>query len=664
MKKITFILFIFSFTVSFSQNITVNETFTPQQLVQDILVNSGCVTVSNFSASGGNFGTGELSYGYFNANGSIFPFQEGILLTTGKLNSVVGPNSNFSDDGNGTSWIGDSDLNTALGLSNTFNASVLEFDFVPNANNISFEYIFASEQYLLNPSSGQCNFTDGFAFLLKEASATTYQNLALIPNTATPVRVNTVRGSGTICPPANEAYFDAFNTGSYPTTYDGQTKVLTAQSVVTPGTSYHIKIVIADEGNGRFDSGIFLRAGSFISEKDLGINRLIANGNPLCNNETLTLNATQASATSYQWFQNGNLIIGENNPTYTISSAGNYSVKININASCTLTGSIEIEYAPNLIIADNNFEICDTNIDGLAPFDLATIQTQIFSNLPTNFTVGLFDSTTSTTPLPSSYTNTTPFQQIIYARITTIQNCYGNIPITLNVNIFPETFNDENIGICNNTATNISAPNGFSSYSWNTNPIQTSQNITLSNAGTYIVTITNAAGCTKTKTFTVVNSEIATITNIDVTDFNEALIATISVTGNGNYEYSLDGITYQDNPVFNLSDSGEYTIYVNDKNNCGVVFETFYALHYPKFFTPNGDNYNDTWQIKNLDKKGLENSIIYIFDRFGKLVKQINPSGTGWNGTFNGNQLSSSDYWFVLELTNGKTIKGHFTLKR
>ena len=433
---------------------------------------------------------------------------------------------------------------------------------------------------------------------------------------------------------------------------------------MTPGTSYHIKIVIADEGNGRFDSGIFLRAGSFISEKDLGINRLIATGNPLCNNETLTLNATQASATSYQWFQNGNLIIGENNPTYTISSAGNYSVKININASCTLTGSIEIEYAPNLIIADNNFEICDTNIDGLAPFDLATIQTQIFSNLPTNFTVGLFDSTTSTTPLPSSYTNTTPFQQIIYARITTIQNCYGNIPITLNVNIFPETFNDENIGICNNTATNISAPNGFSSYSWNTNPIQTSQNITVSIAGTYIVTITNAAGCTKTKTFTVVNSEIATITNIDVTDFNEALIATISVTGNGNYEYSLDGITYQDNPVFNLSDSGEYTIYVNDKNNCGVVFETFYALHYPKFFTPNGDNYNDTWQIKNLDKKGLENSIIYIFDRFGKLVKQINPSGTGWNGTFNGNQLSSSDYWFVLELTNGKTIKGHFTLKR
>jgi gliding motility-associated-like protein len=664
MKKIIFILFTLSFTVSFSQNITVNETFTPQQLIENILVNSGCVSVSNFSASGGNFGAGQLSYGYFNANGSAFPFQEGIVLSTGKINSAVGPNSNFSDDGNGIGWTGDSDLNAALGLSNTFNASVLEFDFVPNANNISFEYIFSSEQYLLNPSSGQCNFTDGFAFLLKEATATSYQNLALIPGTTTPVRVNTVRGSGTICPPANEAYFDAFNTGSYPTSYDGQTKVLTAQSVVTPGTLYHIKLVIADEGNGRFDSGIFLRAGSFISEKDLGADRLIATGNPLCNNEVLTLNATQAGATGYQWFQNGNPVGTTNSPTFNVTSAGTYSVEININTSCTLNGEIEIEYAPNLSIVDSSFDVCDTNTDGLASFNLATIQSQIFNSLPTNFTIGLFDSTTSTTPLPSSYTNTTPFQQIIYARITNIQNCYGNIPITLNVNVFPETFNDENIGICNNTPTNISAPSGFAGYSWNTNPVQTSQTIMITNAGTYVVTITNAIGCTKTKTFTVVNSEVATITNIDVTDFNEELIATISVIGNGDYEYSLDGNTFQSSPVFNLLDSGEYTVYVNDKNNCGVVFETFYALNYPKFFTPNGDNYNDTWQIKNLDKKGLENSIIYIFDRFGKLVKQIKAGGTGWNGTFNGNQLSSSDYWFVLELTNGKNVKGHFSLKR
>ena len=117
MKKIIFILFILSFTVSFSQNITVNESFTPQQLVEK-LVNSGCVTINNFSASGGNFGSGELSYGYFNANGSSFPFAEGIILSTGRVNSAVGPNTNFSDDGNGIGWTGDSDLNTALSFKN------------------------------------------------------------------------------------------------------------------------------------------------------------------------------------------------------------------------------------------------------------------------------------------------------------------------------------------------------------------------------------------------------------------------------------------------------------------------------------------------------------------------------------------------------------------
>ena len=168
MKKIILIFFGLLFNVGVSQNITINQTFTAQQLIENILVNSGCVSVSNFSATGGNFSAGELSFGYFNANGSVFPFQEGIVLSTGKLSSVVGPNTNFSDSGIGMGWNGDSDLNTALSLTNTFNATVLEFDFIPNANTISFDYIFASEQYLLNPTANQCNYTDGFAFYLKK----------------------------------------------------------------------------------------------------------------------------------------------------------------------------------------------------------------------------------------------------------------------------------------------------------------------------------------------------------------------------------------------------------------------------------------------------------------------------------------------------------------
>jgi gliding motility-associated-like protein len=662
MKKIILIFFGVLFNVSVSQNITVNQTFTAQQLIENILVNSGCVSVSNFSASGGNFSAGEMSFGYFNANGSVFPFQEGIVLSTGKLSSVIGPNTNFSDSGIGMGWNGDSDLNTALSLTNTFNATVLEFDFIPNANTISFDYIFASEQYLLNPTANQCNYTDGFAFLLKEATATSYQNLALVPGTTIPVRVNTVRGSGTICPAANQTYFDAFNTGTYPTTYDGQTKILTAQAAVIPGTLYHIKLVIADEGNARFDSGIFLKAGSFVSEKDLGPNRLLATGNSLCPNETLILNATQAGATSYQWFKNGNPV-GTNSATYDVTSAGTYKVEINVNTTCVITGSIEIEYAPNITTSTTSFTACDTNSDGFADFDLNAIKTQIFNNLPNNYSVALFDSPTGTSALPANFTNTTLNQQIIYARIVSLENCYSNIPITLNVLSSGGILTTELINICNNSTTTISAPTGFSTYSWNTLPIQNSQTISISNEGNYIVTLTSANGCTNTKTYTVINSELATITSIEVNDFEENLTALITITGNGNYTYSIDGVNFQNTPFFNLPEPGEYRIYVKEEH-CGTISDTFFAISYPKFFTPNGDAFNDIWHIKNLDKKGLENSKIYIFDRFGKLIKEINKTNTSWDGTFDNQKLPSTDYWFVIEVSNGKIIKGHFSLKR
>ena len=662
MKKIIFIFFGVLFNVGVSQNITVNQTFTAQQLIENILVNSGCVSVSNFSATGGNFSAGEMSFGYFNANGSVFPFQEGIVLSTGKLSSVIGPNTNFSDSGIGMGWNGDTDLNTALSLSNTFNATVLEFDFIPNANTVSFDYIFASEQYLLNPASNQCNYTDGFAFLLKEATASTYQNLALIPNTTIPVRVNTVRGSGTICPAANEAYFDAFNSGNYPTTYDGQTKILTAQAAVIPGTLYHIKLVIADEGNARFDSGIFLKAGSFVSEKDLGPNRLLSSGNSLCPNETLILNATQAGATNYKWFKNGNQV-GTNSATYDVTSAGTYSVEININTTCVITGSIEIEYAPNITTSTTSFTACDTNSDGFADFDLNAIKTQIFNNLPNNYSVALFDSPSGTTTLPANFTNTTLNQQIIYARIVSLENCYSNIPITLNVLSSGGILTTELINICNNSTTTISAPSGFSTYSWNTLPVQNSQTISISNEGNYIVTLTSANGCINTKTYTVINSELATITSIEVNDFEENLTALITITGNGSYTYSIDGVNFQNTPFFNLPEPGEYRIYVKEEQ-CGTISDTFFAISYPKFFTPNGDTFNDIWQIKNLDKKGLENSKIYIFDRFGKLIKEINKTNTNWDGTFDNQKLPSTDYWFVIEVSNGKIIKGHFSLKR
>ena len=667
-NTIFILVFLCGFISNYAQNITVDEGFTPQYLVNDVLINSSCANVLNVSVSGGNFASGEKSFGYFDATGTSFPFQNGIVLSTGKIVNAQGPNTSLSDDGGNMGWNGDPDLNQALGLSNTFNATVLEFDFIPLGNRISFDYIFSSEQYLSNPMSNQCNFTDGFAFLLRRNGETNYQNLAVVPNTNIPVKVNTVRGSGTICPAANETYFDAFNGTVHPTNFNGQTKVLTAQSDVIPGETYHIKLVIADEGNHRFDSAIFLGGGSFNFGIDIGDDRLIATGNPLCPNETLAVDATQIGATSYQWYKDTNLIPGATNATYNITSAGDYLVEINYGPTCQTTGAIKIEYAETLIVNQNTFTECDadTNQDGKTVFDLNNIKNQLFTNLPANYVVSFFDLTTSTTALPTNYTNTTPFTQTIYARIMNIQGCYSDYPVNLRVNTFDDILVDETIGLCENESLILNAGSGFTSYEWNTNPPQFTQQITVNSGGIYEVTVTNALNCSKTKTFTIEASGIGTIEEIVINDFQENNSATIEIspTSLGDYEYSLDGINYQNSNVFSNLLAGEYTVYVQDKKGCGITLETFYILDYPRYFTPNNDGYNDAWNIKNLERRGLENSLITIYDRYGKLLKQLIGNSSGWNGTFNNEVLPAADYWFTIELTNGKTVKGHFSLIR
>lgn len=662
--SILFIFFGLAFQHGNAQYISVDENFTAQQLVQDKLINSPCANVFNVTVSGGNFTTGEKSYGYFDATGTSFPFQNGIILSTGKINNAPGPNSFVSDDGNGMGWNGDADLNQALNINNSINATVLEFDFIPLGSTISFDYIFSSEEY---HGTATCQYSDGFAFLLKEVSATTYQNLAVIPGTTIPVKVTTVHPaiSGG-CPAQNEQYFDAFNDINHPTNFNGQTKVLTAQSDVIPGETYHIKLVIADEGNYRYDSAIFLGGGSFNFGIDLGNDRLIANGTALCPSQNLLLNATQSSAISYQWFQNNIAIVGETNPTYLVTSAGNYSVKINYGGNCETTGTITVEYATNLIVDQTRFQKCDidANQDGITEFNLTEIIPNLFTNLPSSYTVSFFTQNTSTSALPSIFTNTIPYQQTIYARITNVQGCYSDYPIDLIVNTFPAIITHEEVGLCENTLTILDAGSGFTSYTWNTTPVQNTQTITVTNPGNYSVILTNAANCSKTKTFTVTPSGIATINNIIINDFSENNSVTVDYSGISTYVFSLDGTNYQSDPTFTNLIEGVYTVYVKDTKGCGIVPATFYILDYPKFFTPNGDGINDFWSIKNLNKRNLQNSTIEIFDRYGKLIHQINARNQVWDGTFNGANLPSSDYWFQMKLTDGKIIKGHFSLKR
>jgi gliding motility-associated-like protein len=338
--------------------------------------------------------------------------------------------------------------------------------------------------------------------------------------------------------------------------------------------------------------------------------------------------------------------------------------------NCANYAQVNLVIANNTIAPQNPVSICDgdTTQDGLYQFDLnAQVTPQVLTGLPAGMIAEYYlnstDAISQKNPLSNIFKNTIANQQIIQARIVNGPDCYGIIPITLVVNTFsPPNFQDETTSLCSGLKTDLSVVSGFSSYLWNTG--ETTELITVSSPGNYSVKVSNTNGCEAVKKFTVTSSGIATITGAKVTDFagNENSVL-IEYTGIGNYEFSLEGSYFQDNPMFTGIAPGNYLAYAKDKNGCGLSLPfAIYVLDYPRFFTPNGDGYNDVWNIKNLEL--FPKATITIYNRFGKLLQEINAINPSWNGTYQENELPSDDYWFNLNFGDGKIIKGHFSLKR
>lgn len=289
------LLWFYCFNVQLqAQAIAIDDTKNALELI-DILTNSNsCMGINNENVSGDLFTTGKNSYASFTNSAANFPFQSGIILSTWSSLYSAGPfvrEPSSGPNSGSTNWLGDSDLNQALNINST-NATFLEFDFIPLTNTISFNYFFASNEY---QDDFPCRYSDGFAFLIKENGSTDpYQNLAVIPNTTTPISSTSIHpaisyttstGEVKSCTANNESYFGQFNNGlanTSPINYAGQTKVFTAQTNVIAGNSYRIKLVIGDDATKYFDSAIFIEAASFQSKIELGINKLLATNNAIC----------------------------------------------------------------------------------------------------------------------------------------------------------------------------------------------------------------------------------------------------------------------------------------------------------------------------------------------------------------------------------------------
>jgi gliding motility-associated-like protein len=201
----------------------------------------------------------------------------------------------------------------------------------------------------------------------------------------------------------------------------------------------------------------------------------------------------------------------------------------------------------------------------------------------------------------------------------------------------------------------IGGSNAFT-YLWSTGA--TSPSITVNQGGTYFVDVNSSDGCIGNKSFTVTTFNQPIIDEILV-DFEKATILTLN---QGNFLYSIDGINYVSTNVFYITNGGYYVAYVKDLNGCGIVTKPFVFLSIPAFFTPNGDGKNDVWKVEGLNFIG--SARVTIYDKYGKLIADLNEK-QAWNGTYNGHQLPSTDYWYVITMPQTNQIfKGHFSLKR
>ncbi|RXR21831.1 choice-of-anchor L domain-containing protein [Flavobacterium stagni] len=469
MKKIITIAYLFTCLFATSQSITVSTNqYTVPQLVNNVLFGNSTTNCANGNITNVSWRTGSNyndvnGIGYFTNTNPNFPFSSGVILSTGNAVFAAGPNNSTLSNGSSL-WTGDSDLYNYInglgidpGLLNFNNASVIEFDFQPYSSQFAFDFLFVSEEY----GTFQCTFSDAFAFFLKDITAGTPPvNLALVPNTSTPISVVTVRDSqyNSSCNSVNPQYFANYYSQTFqstsPINFNGQTTALTAASSVDPTHTYHIKLVIADRNDNSYDSAVFLKAGSFSS----GIGNLIVNNQnsistyQRCPNEVVTLQTGTVTIpnVTYTWYQNGAALPAITSTTLAATEAGIYSLVLSGANGCTISSN-------TLTITDTPFGPISeplnlTSVTGI--FDLTSNIPELLNLVsnPNDYNVTFYEGGSNGINYNGLINNPTQYagvnNQLIYALIDNT-NCNQIKSFILNPTTGPS--NDPCIGAINLT---------------------------------------------------------------------------------------------------------------------------------------------------------------------------------------------------------------------
>jgi PKD repeat protein len=295
----------------------INQLPNVVQSIQNIMFGS-CVDVSNISFNGSS----EAAIGYFSDSTSSIGFDYGLLLTTGNIMNAVGPNT-LSGAGTSLNMPGDPMLDALIPGYISFDAVSINFDFTPQADTlVACEFVFASEEY---PEFVGSNFNDVFGFFINGPGTNGWQNIAYIPETPIPVTINNV----------NQASFPQYyvnNTPGLLLQYDAYTTPIRLEFPVQANQTYQFRIVIGDAGDGVFDSGVFIKGGSFLGNTPLPAARFAFSGI----GSSVEFENQSEHAENFIWnFGDGNTST-EVNPMHTYSQTGFYNVRLEGSNVCYL----------------------------------------------------------------------------------------------------------------------------------------------------------------------------------------------------------------------------------------------------------------------------------------------------------------------------------------
>ena len=624
------IIALFAFNAANAQ-LTVSGAFTPTQLV-DTLLGTGV------TASGVTY-TGNINCrGTFGGLSNI-GFSSGVLLTCGNLTNAIGPNNSSSSSvGNGLP--GDPDLNIIMSPTLSFDATILEFDFIPTSDTVKFNYVFASEEYMEYVSTVPGGINDGFGFFISGPGISGpfsggAQNIAIVPGTSLPVTMFNLNLY------TNAAYYfdngDGFGTGTAPDgatiQYDGFTVPLTAISPVQCGATYHIKLAIGDGGDDILDSGVFLEEGSFSSQGVTIIPEISYGGT---NDSTLY----EGCGLACIYFVRTSNLANADTVNLTIGGSAINGVDYN-------TGVVGVPLPNQLIFAagQDSISYCinavsDGTLEGLDTIQLSIILTGACGGTTTYATVYLNEYT----PLTISMSD------------TTFCNFGGTFTMTPIITGGVEPY----------------------SYAWSGGlPSTPSNTVTALSTITYTVTVNDACNATIDPTPAVTDSATITVATFApmVVDAGpdmlvcpgDLILMNANITGGGSpYIFSWTTITGTDtvnssgtaNTSVVANGNGLYQVTITDV--CGNVqndqiligVETSCVLNIPNVITPDGAGpaVNEFFFVENLEK--FPGSSLAIYNRWGNKVFESSDYKNNWNGS----KAVDGIYYYVLTVPVAGTV--------